>query len=512
MTFARAIKPVSQPWSEIDRLAALRSYGVLDTPREAAFDEITQVASLVCKAPIALVSFVEDTRQFFKSEVGFGVRETSLDVSICAHAILQRDLFVVPDTTQDERFASTPLVKGEPYVRFYAGALLTTPEDLPIGTLCVLDTQPRPEGLSEEQAGTLQALARAVMAQLELRRSNRALSESERRLRASEERLQLALNAGHIGTWTWDLREDRVIADANFAHMFSVSPEEAAKGAPVERFVNAIHPKDRPRVEAVLANAVKRGREYEIEFRLVQRDGAVRWVVGRGRCEHDEQGRPIRFPGATVDITDLKQAQEAQELIARELSHRIKNIFAVVGGLVTLSARGHPEAKGFAEDFRRRVNALAQAHEYVRPHSPEGVPVGSGETALGLMRVLLAPYRQGGRERFVIEGEDVPIGAKSATALALIMHEQATNAVKYGALSVETGMVRLAGERDGDTYRLTWEEVGGPAVAGVPEREGFGTQMAARSAAGQLGGTITHDWAPGGLRITLSMGTENLLD
>jgi GAF domain-containing protein len=131
MTFARAIKPVSQPWSEIDRLAALRSYGVLDTPREAAFDEITQVASLVCKAPIALVSFVEDTRQFFKSEVGFGVRETSLDVSICAHAILQRDLFVVPDTTQDERFASTPLVKGEPYVRFYAGALLTTPEDLP---------------------------------------------------------------------------------------------------------------------------------------------------------------------------------------------------------------------------------------------------------------------------------------------------------------------------------------------------------------------------------------------
>jgi two-component sensor histidine kinase len=128
------------------------------------------------------------------------------------------------------------------------------------------------------------------------------------------------------------------------------------------------------------------------------------------------------------------------------------------------------------------------------------------------MRVLLAPYRQGGRERFVIEGEDVPIGAKSATALALIMHEQATNAVKYGALSVETGMVRLAGERDGDTYRLTWEEVGGPAVAGVPEREGFGTQMAARSAAGQLGGTITHDWAPGGLRITLSMGTENLLD
>src|SRR3954462_6002317 len=213
MTLARAIKPVSPPWSEADRLAALRSYGVLDTPREPAFDEITHVAALVCKAPIALVSFVEDTRQFFKSEVGLGARETPIDVSICAHAILQRDLFVVPDTTQDARFASNRLVTGEAHIRFYAGALLETPEGLPLGTLCVLDTKPRPEGLSEEQAGTLRALARAVMAQLELRRSNKALVESERRLRASEERLQLALNAGHIGTWAWDIARNRVIAD-----------------------------------------------------------------------------------------------------------------------------------------------------------------------------------------------------------------------------------------------------------------------------------------------------------
>src|SRR5918911_2157871 len=220
----------SQPWNEEDRLAALRSYGVLDTPREAAFDEITEVAARVCKAPISLVSFVEDTRQFFKAEVGLGVRETPIDVSIRAHAILQRDLFVVPDTTQDERFASNPLVTGEPHIRIYAGALLTTPEDLPLGTLCILDTKPRPEGLSEEQAGTLRALARAVMAQLELRRTNKVLRNSEQQLRASEERLQLALKAGHIGTWVWDIQANHVIADVNFAQLFSVNPEKAAKG------------------------------------------------------------------------------------------------------------------------------------------------------------------------------------------------------------------------------------------------------------------------------------------
>src|SRR4051794_9335580 len=216
------------------------------------------------------------------------------------------------------------------------------------------------------------------MAQLELRRTNKALQESEQRLRASEERLQLALNAGHIGTWVRDIQANHVIADVNFAQLFSVNPDKAAKGAPVERFIEAIHPDDRSRIEAVLAQVLKRGGEYEVEHRLIRKDGTVRWVTARGWCEHNEQGRPVRFPGVTVDITDLKRAQEGQDLLARELSHRIKNILTAVSGLVTLSARAHPEAKSFAEDFRKRVNALALAHEYVRPLSPGDVPSGAG--------------------------------------------------------------------------------------------------------------------------------------
>jgi len=317
------------------------------------------------------------------------------------------------------------------------------------------------------------------MAQLELRRSNRALRDSERRLRASEERLQLALNAGHIGTWVWDIWANHVVADVNFAQMVSVNPDRAARGASGERFLEAIHPEDRPRIEVILAKVLKRGGAYAAEHRLVRKDGSVRWVAARGRCEHDGEGRPVRFAGVTVDITDLKQAQEGQELLARELSHRIKNIFAVVGGLVSLSARSHPEAKGFAEDFRQRVNALARAHEYVRPHGPDEGPGGTGETVLGLMRMLLAPYRQGGRERFVIKGEDVPIGPKSATALALIVHEQATNAVKYGALSNETGWVDLTWRLAGDRLSLSWREQGGPP-AELPRRTGFGSRLIER--------------------------------
>jgi two-component sensor histidine kinase len=120
------------------------------------------------------------------------------------------------------------------------------------------------------------------------------------------------------------------------------------------------------------------------------------------------------------------------------------------------------------------------------------------------MRVLLEPYLQDGRERIAIGGSDAPIGEKSASALALIMHEQATNAMKYGALSTEAGQVSLAGEQAGETYTLTWREEGGPRVDGPPSRQGFGTLMAARSVAAQLGGALSHDWHPEGLRVALS--------
>jgi len=157
------------PQNELARLTALRSYGILDTASEGAFDDITRLAALICDAPIAVVNFIDSGRQWFKSEIGLGVRETPLAPSICAHAILQSELFVIADTTLDERFASNPLVTGDPKLRFYAGAPLLTPDGLAIGTVCVLDTKPR--ALKPGQMDALRALARQAMAQLELRKS-----------------------------------------------------------------------------------------------------------------------------------------------------------------------------------------------------------------------------------------------------------------------------------------------------------------------------------------------------
>jgi signal transduction histidine kinase/CheY-like chemotaxis protein len=161
--------PQHADFSEEHRLAALRSYRILDTPPEADFDDITRIISHICQTPIAVVSLIDADRQFFKSEIGLGVRETALDVSICAHAIRGSDTLIVPDAQLDPRFATNPLVTGQPGLRFYAGALLKAPDGQPVGTLCVLDYVARE--LTDVQVDALQSLARQVMKQLELRRA-----------------------------------------------------------------------------------------------------------------------------------------------------------------------------------------------------------------------------------------------------------------------------------------------------------------------------------------------------
>jgi two-component sensor histidine kinase len=184
------------------RLGALRRYSILDTPREADFDEVVKVASAVCGTPIAVINLIDQGRQWFKAEVGLGVRETPIDSSICAHAILQPDLFIVPDTTLDHRFCDNALVVGDPHLRFYAGALLETPEGFPLGTVCVLDYKPR--GLDETQKAFLRLMANQVMKLLELRRINATehvarlqaeemLSEKETLMRESDHRLMNSL-------------------------------------------------------------------------------------------------------------------------------------------------------------------------------------------------------------------------------------------------------------------------------------------------------------------------------
>lgn len=270
------------------------------------------------------------------------------------------------------------------------------------------------------------------------------------------------------------------------------------------------HADDQERAWRIWRHSLTTGEPYEIEYRLRHRSGAYRWTLGRALPVRDREGTIIRWFGTCTDIDELKQAEEARELIAHELSHRIKNLFAVIASIVSLSARDHPEAKTFAGIVRERIAALARANDYVRPHSPESAPH-AGKTLHGLLDSLTAPYRDGEAARIVVSGDDSEIGLQAATSLSLVIHERATNAVKYGALSLPGGTVSLRCTRRGGLFRLEWHEQGGPAVEGPPTHHGFGSRMARQAAEGQLGAELTEHWDRAGLRLSLVIPEAALL-
>ena len=167
---------MQMPMNEAARIAAVQKYAILDSEPEQAFDDLTLLASYICHTPIALISLVDESRQWFKSKVGLSTSETSRDIALCSTAILNSEVFVVTDTLQDERFRNNPLVVSEPNIRFYAGAPLITEDGFALGTLCVIDRSPRE--LSSEQKEALKALSRLVLAQLEFRRNLMLLKEA----------------------------------------------------------------------------------------------------------------------------------------------------------------------------------------------------------------------------------------------------------------------------------------------------------------------------------------------
>ena len=484
------------PWNEAERLSALQAYGILDTEPEQAFDDIVKLASRICDAPIAVVNLIDQGRQWFKAETGLGVRETPLDTSFCAHALLQDDGMVIPDATQDARFSCNPLVTGEAGLRFYAGRVLKSADGHALGTLCVLDTRVRPKGLTPLQSETLDVLARQVMAQLELRRAVRereegvvALSESEAKFRAI---------ADSMPQMVWSTLPDGFHDYYNARwYEFTGVPVGSTDG---EGWNDMFHPEDQARAWEGWSHSLETGDLYEIEYRLRRADGVYRWTLGRATPIRNEAGEITRWFGTCTDIEDLKRSEEGKDLLSQELSHRIKNIFAVVSSLIALSAREHPEARAFAGSVRDRINALARAHEFVRPHSEVSQPLIGDTTLHTFLGALFKPYVDAsGRSRVAIEGEDATFDDQAATSVALLFHELATNAAKYGALSAAGGTVLLRTRNDGDRFILTWTERGGPPILEKPVRQGFGSALASLSVKGQLGGTLERRWEPGGL-------------
>ena len=208
------------PTNETKRLEALRRYEILDTPAEQTFDDFTFLASTICQAPIALMTFVDDSRQWFKSRIGVDVNETPREGGFCSHTILGTDVMIVEDATSDERFAEHPFVTADPHIRFYAGAPLIDAEGNALGSLCVIDHQPR--SLSLEQNEALQALARQIISQLELRRTSAELAEALFEIKSLRGILPICAHCNKVRDESgfWHSVESYVTAhsEANFSH------------------------------------------------------------------------------------------------------------------------------------------------------------------------------------------------------------------------------------------------------------------------------------------------------
>jgi PAS domain S-box-containing protein len=329
-------------------------------------------------------------------------------------------------------------------------------------------------------------LAQAVMQRL---RSHRVAIAARRELDASEEYLHIL--ADSIPAIAWSATPDGHFEYFNKQMVeFTGDPDQNG---------SAFHPEDWKKANALWQHSLKTGEIYEVEHRLCRHDGAYRWMISRALPVRDAEGKILRWFGTAVDIHDIYEASESRELLAKELSHRIKNIFAVIAGLVSLTARKFPDAKEFAEDLAAAIRSLGQAHDFVRP----------GDKVMGgslreLLEKLFAAYGSGNAARVKVSGDDLQINARTATPLALVFHELATNSAKYGALATGDGTISLRVADDDKAVTLVWRERGGKKPKKTA-KEGFGTRLVDMSVSGQLGGTWERRFDDDGLVVELKL-------
>ena len=292
--------------------------------------------------------------------------------------------------------------------------------------------------------------------------------------------------------------------DARAFELWGVAPNNLVT---FEELSSHIHPADRDRVRAAFAATRAIVGPYEIDFRILVGE-QVRWISARGEGDDADIVNRTMF-GIFLDVTGRKQAEEGHELLAGEMSHRVKNLLAIASGLTEITSRSTTTAMEMARQLTQRLTALGRAHDLVRP-----VPGTKGRAALlgDLLTILLAPYDDGGAcsGRIRVAAPRIGVGEDTATTLALVVHELATNSLKYGALSAATGMLDISCVAEDTDVVIIWTERGGPAVAKPQGPGGFGSKLVARSTSAQLSGSIAYDWSVGGVIVTLRMLRDRL--
>jgi PAS domain S-box-containing protein len=336
--------------------------------------------------------------------------------------------------------------------------------------------------------------------QLERRVAERTaeLESSNLRLLQSEQGRSLALAAGQMGSWDWDLGTDEWRWDEGQHRIFGVDPQKFKISA--ENIRGLIHPDDWSSLRQSVEGTSKGERTQQSEFRVLRPNGDQRWCIGTTAASVDAAGRVVRVSGVTTDITDRKEAEERLVLLAREVDHRARNALTVIQSIIRLTRA--KSVDDYVLAIEGRIKAMARAHTLLSDSRWQGADLGT------LVAEELAPYRAG--DKIEISGPDISLQPATAQGLALALHELATNAAKHGALSSMTGKVSLDWQLQPGTLILHWAENGGPLIA-PPSARNFGLKVILASMEQQLGGKAAFDWDPKGLRCVLSIPRNELM-
>ncbi|KHL26606.1 histidine kinase [Croceibacterium mercuriale] len=325
-------------------------------------------------------------------------------------------------------------------------------------------------------------------------------------LLASEQRLGFALKAGRLGSWSFDPMTERMVVSDRCKQNFGRPISQPFTYADLKQ---AVHPDDRERRDAALAAAIGNGDDYDIEYRILTPAGEERWLQVRGQAHARADGTPLIVVGTSQDVTARRQAEDHRALLANELSHRVKNTLATLQSIVAQTIRNANSLEAAGETLSARIMSMAAANDLLINERWESAPI------TDLFRRALAPFGVDDADRFYLSGPDVRLQPRVAIAFALALHELATNASKYGALSLADGSVTIDWQVVTDTrpasLQVIWTEEGGPAVT-PPDRLGFGSRLIERVLALEIGGTAKLDYRPEGVVFTAEAPLPDVLE
>jgi two-component sensor histidine kinase len=320
----------------------------------------------------------------------------------------------------------------------------------------------------------------------------------------SEKHLRAAVQAAGVALWSWNVDTDAVTLDERAYELWGVAKDQ--QKVTFEVLSKNIHPADIERVRSAFAATRAVIGSYEIDFRILS-GSDVRWISARGQGNDADIADRIMF-GIFLDVTQRKQAEENNELLAGEMSHRVMNLLQIATALTRITSHSTATKEDMARELTDRLMALGRAQELVRPlagRENDGALLGD------LISILLAPYdEKGASVRIRVSVPKMNVGEASSTALALVIHELATNSAKYGSLSAASGTLDVSCNASDDEVAVMWTERGGPPVKAPEKLHGFGSKLVHRSMAAQLGGTIAFDWDPEGVVATLRMSKTRL--